>query len=1085
VSDPDDRQALPTVPEETYANREEFGRGGLGRVIKATDRSMGRTVAIKELLPGKEFAEPRFIREALVTARLEHPSIVPVYEAGRWPSGEPFYTMKLVSGRPLSVVVRATQTIEERLALIPNVIAVAEAIAYAHSRRVIHRDVKPSNVIIGQFGETVVIDWGLAKELGAADDEPSDPRREDGDEITRHGDVLGTPAYMAPEQARGGAVDERTDVYALGTLLYFVLAGVPPHRPTGDQAEPEPPEPPEKPVGDSSTVALSDPSVVTRGDAITVAATSTPIPLEVRRPDVPGELHAIVRKAMARDPAARYPAAKEFADDLKAFQTGRLVSAHRYTPLGLAGRWVRRNRMAVTVGAIAVLVLIAGGAVSLGRIIEARNAALAAQVAEQAAREQAERRSNELLLLQAAAERERDPTAALAWLKTYPPGAPGWDRARVIVAEAVARGVAHDVWRLGEGQVTPVHVSPDGKQIAAVTADGSVRLLGEDRQSWKVLGSVGSTGGALAWRPDSRALVAGGDARTVLLFSLDGGAPRTLGAHDDAVNGVAFSPDGKLVASAGTDRLIRLWHADGGAAGLLRGHELLVSSVAFGPDGATLASGSEDAKIRLWDVAAEREIKVLRADRSVLYVAFAPDGERIAGATRSGVHVWDLSTGTMRSLGNRQWGEAYGVAWDKSGRLITAGEDGLAVWDRNLGGAHWLLGHDGAVTSVSVMPNGGAIVSGGADGTVRFWPLRADAGANLRDDNQPPGTSARPRITRDGQLVAAAGLDGTILVSDAAGGKRSFQGHTGQVREIAFSPDGTKLASYGLDRTVRLWDVASGAGQILVELPTQGFRLRFAPDGRHLAVTQGFEELDIIDTGSGKIGCIFRGHNDSASDFSPDGKSIAFADVYDLMIGDVASCTSNRRYGHKGTIFNVAFAPDGSRVATASADHTVGLAASAGGDATFLRGHEKEVYGVAFAPDGRTLGSVGFDGVGRLWDGADGKPLRVLRGHDKVLLFLAFTPDGKTLLTAGADDTVRVWDVATGDLMQRETDTGLGGIAVAPNGTWIVSAGPHGLRRWPIDRRDAVPASPVDLARFIAEATTARIDEDGRLVTAP
>src|SRR5262249_14980085 len=223
---------LPVVPDEAYPDRAEFARGGLGRILRATDKVMGRTVAIKELLPGSAVAEARFIREALITGRLEHPSIVPVYQAGRWPSGEPFYTMKLVSGRPLSAIVRSTKTLAERLALIPAGIDVAQAIAYAHANGAIHRDIKPSNVIVGQFGETMVIDWGLAKERGGDDsDAPAVPAG-GSDELTSYGDVLGTPAYMAPEQAKGETVDERADVYALGALLYFVLAGVPPHEPT-------------------------------------------------------------------------------------------------------------------------------------------------------------------------------------------------------------------------------------------------------------------------------------------------------------------------------------------------------------------------------------------------------------------------------------------------------------------------------------------------------------------------------------------------------------------------------------------------------------------------------------------------------------------------------------------------------------------------------------------------------------------------------------------------------------------------------------------------------------------------------------
>jgi len=301
------------------------------------------------------------------------------------------------------------------------------------------------------------------------------------------------------------------------------------------------------------------------------------------------------------------------------------------------------------------------------------------------------------------------------------------------------------------------------------------------------------------------------------------------------------------------------------------------------------------------------------------------------------------------------------------------------------------------------------------------------------------------------------------------------------VREIVFSPDGTRLASYGLDRTVRMWDVASGTGRVLLELPTQAFRLRYAPDGKRLAFTQGFEELDLYDLEAGKVTCVFRGHNDSASTFAPDGKSIAFMDGYELKIGDVAACTSRTRVTHKGAVFGLAFSPDGKRVASASADHTVALAGVGDGTPVLvLRGHDKEVYGVAFSPDGRTLASVGFEGVARLWDGETGAAKGVLRGHDKVLLYAGFTPDGSLLATAGADDTVRIWEVKSGDLVQRETDTGLGGIEIARDGRSVVSAGPRGVRLWPIDRHDAVPASHAELKRFIKSRTRAQIDASGR-----
>ena len=149
---------LPTVDRKHYRLDRELAVGGMGRIFTARDRRLGRPVAVKEVLVQAEAFVARFEREAKLTARLQHPGIVTIYEAGRWPSGEQFYAMRLVSGRPLENVIAETATLQERLALLPRVLAIAEALAYAHAERIIHRDLKPANVLVGDFGETVVID---------------------------------------------------------------------------------------------------------------------------------------------------------------------------------------------------------------------------------------------------------------------------------------------------------------------------------------------------------------------------------------------------------------------------------------------------------------------------------------------------------------------------------------------------------------------------------------------------------------------------------------------------------------------------------------------------------------------------------------------------------------------------------------------------------------------------------------------------------------------------------------------------------------------------------------------------------------
>ena len=212
-------------PDDRFETRSELGRGGMGRVDEAFDRALGRPVAIKHMLSPSGTELARFEREVRITARLEHPGIVPIHDAGRSADGTPYYVMRRVDGRPLSEVAR-DKSLDERLALVPNVLAACDAVAFAHARGVIHRDIKPTNILIGPFGETLMIDWGLAREISGDTlaDTPSLPSQPD---LTRAGTVAGTPGFMSPEQARGEGVDARADVFALGVTLFYVLAGRP------------------------------------------------------------------------------------------------------------------------------------------------------------------------------------------------------------------------------------------------------------------------------------------------------------------------------------------------------------------------------------------------------------------------------------------------------------------------------------------------------------------------------------------------------------------------------------------------------------------------------------------------------------------------------------------------------------------------------------------------------------------------------------------------------------------------------------------------------------------------------------------
>lgn len=302
---------FPVVAPDIYELGEVIGHGGMGRIRRARDLRVGRQVAIKELLFATPVMTARFVREARVAAQLQHPNIVPIYDVGSWPDGTPFYVMRLVEGRSLWEALAAAPAPADRLQLLSAVIAVADALSFAHARGVVHRDLAPANILLGDHGETIVIDWGLAKDL-RLDVARVAPRFQTGLTqrlLTAAGDVVGSPAYMPREQAAGEQIDERADIYAVGAVLYHLLAGRPPY------------------VGRSSK------------DVVAQVRSEPPAALQTVAPDAPRALVAIVERAMARDPEGRHDSARELAGELRQLQARVLLASHRPSLGSRVARW--------------------------------------------------------------------------------------------------------------------------------------------------------------------------------------------------------------------------------------------------------------------------------------------------------------------------------------------------------------------------------------------------------------------------------------------------------------------------------------------------------------------------------------------------------------------------------------------------------------------------------------------------------------------------------------------------------------------------------------------------------------------------
>jgi serine/threonine protein kinase/WD40 repeat protein len=437
----------PAMPPARYELGHEIARGGMGRVVDATDTLLGRLVAFKEALSTDSDTLRRFQREIRITARLEHPSIVPVHDTGASSNGAPFYVMRKVSGRPLERLVATADSLGQRLALIPHIVDSAQAIAHAHERGIVHRDIKPSNILIGELGETVVIDWGLAKVIGEAEELSSARPQVDLDDSlkTRAGIVYGTPGFMAPEQLRGAPVNAQCDVYALGATLYHLLSRKPPHY------------------------------AKTADEMMKAAVAAAPTPIIELVAGVPPDLATIVDKALAHDPAVRYQDARALAQDLQRFLTGQLVRSHHYSPREKLVRFIKQNRgMSAAIAALLVI-----GSFAILRIVIERNradtaavAARHAQATAESERETAVRRTEELTLTQARYNVELNPTKAIAMIK--PLAAKDWREVRSIAAAARASGVA---WSARTSKQTlSLEMSRDGKRALSAGSDGVVRI---------------------------------------------------------------------------------------------------------------------------------------------------------------------------------------------------------------------------------------------------------------------------------------------------------------------------------------------------------------------------------------------------------------------------------------------------------------------------------------------------------------------------------------------------------------------------------------------------------------------------------
>jgi len=1068
-----------------------IGRGGQGVVYRALDPRLDRTVAVKVLtIPVASVSQgrrTRFRREAAILARLDHPGICTVLDADL--DGEsPYIAMRFIEGETLAAALIRVREADEReitpsspgdsdtsasrLLAPRRALELAETLSFfervaralhaAHEAGVVHRDVKPGNIMVSSDGAPVVLDFGLAHDGG---DESA--------QLTRSDEVFGTPAYISPEQLESGRnVDRRTDVYSLGVVLYECLTLTRPFQ------------------GDSSA-------------SLAEAIRRAPMPAPRRaNPTLPADLVVVLETALEKDVARRYTTALEFAEELRRVREYEPILARPAGPLLRLRRWGQRNPVVATG--------------TIGSIVALSIALTIALVLLRRVRTEELRKEAALALYEGGWFRDEAssslpdaPPRALQFAIAAAEHDPGLASNRVLLA-ALESLHERQVLVGHSGMVFAVDIDAESRRIATGSLDGTARVW--DVDSGRELAAFQLGPGpvyAVRFTPDGKSLAFGGTAGRAFVVALDAPSAHIveLVGHTNDVHSVNFSSDGARIVTASRDKTVRVFDvADGRELAVCTAHTGSVAEARFLRDGAWILTRSaqpvrgsttresDDTK-RIFDARTGAELRMFAGSPAMAPAIDATaDGRWIVAACEDGsVQLWDLSSesaapahtfvveGRCHSARFSPDGASLALVWDAGGKVI----DVATGADRHVLPSHGRR----AVVRVEWRPDGREFATVAYDDALRIF--RASDGVLLRTCRGSARQILGLAWSPDGSFLTTWHRQNSVSVW--YGAERPFlpvlRGHAGAVRTARFSPDERHALTSSEDGTARSWSVPRGAPEAVFDPAREGLQRSpligavFDATAERVATTDAQGQVLLWTTGTERLERRFevRAASGPAALFSPDGAHLAFADGNgSVRVLELASGAERSFAAHTGELTAMRFSPDGRRLATGGSDRRV-----CAWDVKGELGREllwrtepfeadllqlTQVFDLAFSPDGRWLAAAEQSARIEVFD-ADGRCV-TRTGIIATPGLVAFAPEQSLLLaTSKYGRTTTMWhfpDSAAVAELENRTSMGLPGehhtnsmtaLAVARAAPWAVTGSlDRTVHLWDLKRRRCVAA---------------------------